>query len=385
MNIVILTIGTLGDVQPYVALASGLKEAGYDVALATHQCFRAFVTSRGIQFSPVTGDPSTWAEGIELQHLADSGKSFRQWMFTLRQLAQPLITDILNSCWLASQGADAIIYSPLAWVGYSIAEKLKVPSFLACLQPMTPTRHFPSVWIHSGFKMNGNFNHLTHVIAEQFYWHLNKPFINRWRSDTLGLPPLPAAGPYKEKRWVQQPYLYGFSSHVIHRPADWPERVHMTGFWFLPDTLSCRPDLRIATFLEQGPPPIYIGFGSMPESQPEKFRATILEALALSGQRAIIQGKWSLGSSLPESILSIDRVPHGWLFPKCRAIVHHGGASTLANSLRAGVPTVVIPFAWDQFFWGERVFNLGVGPKPVGRKKMNSRNLSRAINAAVPE
>ncbi len=142
VKIVILAIGTLGDVQPYLALGVGLKEAGYELTLATHQCFAELVASHRLRFAPLAGDPVKWAEGGELLALASSGRNFRKWMLALRTLAQPLMPQVLCSCWQACQGASAIIYSPFAWAGYSIAERLGVPSFIACLQPMTVTARF---------------------------------------------------------------------------------------------------------------------------------------------------------------------------------------------------------------------------------------------------
>jgi UDP:flavonoid glycosyltransferase YjiC (YdhE family) len=139
LKIVFLTIGTFGDIQPYVALGTGLRQAGYDVTFATHQVFSPFVVKYNLNFTPLAGDPQSWTRSGELLSLAEAGKNFRNWMSRLQQLADPLMEDILNTCWQACQYADAIIYSPLAWAGYSIAEKLDIPSFVACLQPMTAT------------------------------------------------------------------------------------------------------------------------------------------------------------------------------------------------------------------------------------------------------
>ena len=241
MKIVILTIGTFGDVQPCIALGTGLKEAECEVTLATHRCFQQFVESFGLSFYPLAGDPDKWSSGNELKRLTGSRRNFSRWLFTLRSLAAPVMEEIMSSCFEACTGADAVIYSPLAWVGYSIAEKLDVPSFAACLQPMTPTRYFPSVWSPWQFIPGAIYNKLSHRITEQIYWNLNRSYINRFRQRYLGLSPLPQSGPFQERRWLKQPFLYGFSHSVILRPADWPERAYITGYWFLPDDLSWKP------------------------------------------------------------------------------------------------------------------------------------------------
>jgi sterol 3beta-glucosyltransferase len=384
LKIVLLTIGTFGDVQPYVALGSGLRRAGYETCLATHDCFARFVKSQGLDFLPIAGDPSSWAAGSELGRLTASSHDFYSWMMRLRELAAPLIGDILNSCWQACQGAGAVIYSPLAWAGYSIAEKLDVPSFIACLQPMTITADFPAVWSPRYLRVGKAYNKITHYLVEQSYWQFNRPFINRWRRDTLDLPPLPLTGPYRSERWRQQPFLYGYSPTVLPRPADWPVRARVTGYWYLPEDYGWHPEKKLVDFMAAGLPPVYFGFGSMPDPSPPALRTIILQALRSTGQRAVIQGEWSETEfELPETVCRIGWAPHRWLFAHMAAIVHHGGASTLANSLLAGKPSIIIPYAWDQPFWGEQIARLGVGPTPVPRRRLSAEKLAAAINRAI--
>jgi len=165
LNVVILTIGTFGDVQPYVALGMGLREAGYEVRFATHEPFRHFVESHGLEFAIIDGDPISWSTGEELKSLVEAGRDFSSWMRRLKTLTRPLLTSILNSCWDACRGADVLIYSPLAWAGYSIAEKLKIPSFPASMQPFYPTGSFPSVWSPQGIHLGPTYNRATHVFV----------------------------------------------------------------------------------------------------------------------------------------------------------------------------------------------------------------------------
>jgi UDP:flavonoid glycosyltransferase YjiC (YdhE family) len=222
-------------------------------------------------------------------------------------------------------------------------------------------------------------------MVEQFYWHVWQPYLNKWRREHLRLPPLPSSGPFREERWQKQPLLYGISPSVVTKPDDWPETAHLTGYWFLPEDTSWKPDEKLRAFVDSGPAPVYIGFGSMPEDEPEKLKAIALEALRLSGQRAVVQGNWLGETSLPDNMLHIGWAPHSWLFPRCTAAVHHGGAGTLAYSLRAGIPVIVVPYAWDQFFWGRMVVKLGVGTKPLSRKELSAEELARAIMAATDD
>jgi sterol 3beta-glucosyltransferase len=383
LKIVILTIGTFGDVQPCVALGIGLNKAQCQVTLATHRCYQQFVESSGLSFYPLAGNPEEWSTGNELNRLAGSKRNFLRWMFTLHSLAAPAMEGIMESCFEACTKTDAVVYSPLAWIGYSIAEKLNAPSFIACLQPMTPTRYFPSVWSPWQFALGTVHNKLSHALTEQIYWTLNRGHINHFRQKYLGLGPLPPLGPFRQQRWVKQPFLYGFSPSIIPKPPDWPEAANITGYWFLPDDSSWKPDSELLKFLEKGRPPVYFGFGSMPVENPAKLCRIILEALSRTGCRAVFQGGWASACELPDYVFRIGWVPHSWLFPECSLVVHHGGASTLANGLRAGVPSLVIPFAWDQFFWGNRVSRLEVGPKPVAFNHLSVKNLVLAIDSIM--
>jgi UDP:flavonoid glycosyltransferase YjiC (YdhE family) len=181
------------------------------------------------------------------------------------------------------------------------------------------------------------------------------------------------------------PVLYGFSPSVLPPPPDWSSEVHVTGYWFLDPPEDWTPPSRLVAFLEAGPPPLYIGFGSMGSRDPQKTSQLVLEALAPAKQRAVILSGWGglETADLPAHAIAVDSVPFSWLFPRCAAVVHHGGAGTTAAGLRAGVPSVVIPFFGDQPFWGRHVAELGVGPAPIPRRKLTAERLARTIEIAV--
>lgn len=387
MKVVILTIGTFGDVQPYVALGMGLLEAGFQVRLATHEPFRQFVESHGLEFSVINGDPLSWARGEELQSLVEAGSDFNNWMRRLRSLAKPLIESILNSCWYSCRDADAIIYSPLAWAGYTISEKLKIPCFPASMQPFYPTGCFPSVWTVQGLRLGAIYNKATHLFVEQAYWHFNRPFINRWRRATLSLPTIPTGGPYNQERWRRQQFLFGYSPSFLPRPLDWPDNVHATGYWFLKRNQSWQPSAELLNLLHSGTPPVYVGFGSLPDRHSQELREIIVKALAITRKRGVILMN-TIGlevDRISDDIIGVGWTPHEWLFPQMSVIVHHGGASTTANSLRSGVPSVVVPSAWDQPFWGRKMAESGVGPKPIPRKRLSVERLALAIQTATED
>jgi UDP:flavonoid glycosyltransferase YjiC (YdhE family) len=181
------------------------------------------------------------------------------------------------------------------------------------------------------------------------------------------------------------PILYGFSPSVIPAPSDWNGNTHITGYWFVDETDAWQPPTALLDFLQSGSPPVYVGFGSMSNRNPEQTADLVIQALTLTGQRAILLSGWGglQKTKIPDSIFMIDSVPHSWLFPRMSAVIHHGGASTTAAGLKAGIPSVIIPFFGDQPFWGQRVAELGVGAKPIPRKGLTAERLANAIHEVI--
>ncbi|MEO5874205.1 MAG: glycosyltransferase, partial [Streptosporangiaceae bacterium] len=207
----------------------------------------------------------------------------------------------------------------------------------------------------------------------------SRPFLNPWRREDLKLPTMGLRGPMVGAR--RSTVLCGFSSAVVPRPADWPENVHLTGYWFL-DRPDWKPSGELEAFLAAGPPPVYVGFGSMAPRDPAAMDHTIRAALRREGLRGVLMGD---PATSEDDMIVVSDVPHGRLFPEMAAVVHHGGAGTTAESLRAGVPTLVCPFFGDQPFWADRVHALGAGPAalPIGRVTVET--LAAALRQAVTD
>jgi UDP:flavonoid glycosyltransferase YjiC (YdhE family) len=207
------------------------------------------------------------------------------------------------------------------------------------------------------------------------------------RQKVLGLPAAPFWGPYNADRVHHYPILYGYSPSVIPPPPDWDKNIHVTGYWFLDPAADWTPPSALMEFLQAGSSPVYVGFGSMSSRKPEETADLVLQALARTRQRAILLSGWGglRKADLPSSVLMVDSIPFSWLFPRVAAVVHHGGAGTTAAGLRAGVPSVVIPFFGDQPFWGQRIAELGVGPAPIPRQKLTVERLAQAIQKAVTD
>jgi UDP:flavonoid glycosyltransferase YjiC (YdhE family) len=290
---------------------------------------------------------------------------------------------LLDAQWAGARGADAIIYHPKALGGVHIAERLGIPAFIALTIPcLTPTRAFPNPMLP--FANLGPLNAASHKFFIRYANSLFREPINRWRREVLKL----ASSRRDESlNGTPVPRLYGYSSAVVPRPLDWDQSSHVTGYWFLNAIDDWQPDPALQRFLEAGPPPVYVGFGSIPAADPRRMTTMIVEALALVGQRGLLASGWGgLSATVKaEHVFILESAPHDRLFPHVSAVVHHGGAGTTAAGLRAGKPTVICPFFGDQPFWGRRVAALGVGPPPIARKHLTSSTLAEAVGLAVKD
>ena len=381
MNVAILTLGTRGDVQPFVALGAGLEEAGHEVTLVTGKGFGAMVSGRGLRYVALDVDL------LELAQSPEGRTALRSPRGALRMARglMPTVRKMLVDQWeaAASSRADAVVYHPKAMVGHHVAEALGVPGFLALPVPaLSPTRAFP-VPVMPLPDLGGPLNKLSYGV---FFRSLTLPYrrmVNRWRKETLGLPALPLSANELELRGEPVVRLYPCSPRVVPVPADWDESSAMTGYWFLDAGSDWRPPDELAAFLEDGPPPVYVGFGSA-APDPGGSRAAALAALRRLGLRGVL-ATGRHGMAAPGAI-EIEGAPHEWLFPRMTAVVHHGGAGTTAEGLRAGRPTAVFPSNFgDQLFWGRRVHALGAGPEPVPQKRLTVEGLVASIRAITDD
>ncbi len=389
MNVTILTAGSRGDVQPYVAIGTALQSLGHEVRIATHRTFKPLLDQYGLGYSSIEGDPRKILMGDVGQRLLSTDKNPIAMMRHTIAAAEPVLHQVFDDYWKACQDAEVILFHLLAALpAVSIAEKLNILAFPLYLQHVHHTRHYPSAAatpLPLGIPFLAElYNLLTYKMEDWAFWYFIRPVINHWREYALELPPY-KMNPFSSKEWPRRPFLYGFSSQVIPKAPDWGDNIHITGYWFLPKVEDWCPPKRLLDFLQSGPPPVYVGFGSMVQRDAEEITEIVLQALELTKKRAILSTGWGgVGNSdLPDNVLRIDFAPHEWLFPRMAAVVHHGGAGTTAAGLRAGVPSVIVPFFGDQPFWGWRVAELGVGPRPVPRKKLTAKSLAKAIKLAT--
>ena len=385
MLITILAIGSQGDIQPYVALGAELKKAGQRVRIATFQNFEPFVTRYGLEFYPIRGDVASVASSDNMQHARQADNPLKL-LLSFNKL-QALVFDLQKDFFEACKGSDAIVYHPGVSIGYFIARHLNVPGILASPFPMTPTHDYPALIFYDAPRLGRAFNFATHKIFEQIMWMASSSPVKQFWKQEFGHVPDGFTCPYGKQNTRTFPTVTSCSNYVFPRPQDWPDHVYNTGYWFLEDDPAWQPPQDLLGFLQQGTPPVYVGFGSI--SDPARAAQTttmVIDALKLAGQRGVLATGWSGMSrteNIPADIFILESAPHTWLFPQMAAVVHHGGAGTTAAGLRAGIPNVVIPFSNDQFAWGRRVFELGVGPQPVPRKKLTAEKLAGAITSGL--
>ena len=385
MRITIFALGSRGDVQPFIPLSKGLIEAGHQVCIATFEAFASMVKGAGINFSPIHGN----AQGLLNQavdgNLLSKRTSLVQTMQALRKsygtLAKSLPDDLP-----ALYDSDLILNQlPAHLFGGDLASYLKIPWAIVSVIPLVRTRFQPLIGFPTAPSFFPGYNRLTYRLGEQIGWQLFRKTVNSLRRKTWGLPATPFWGSFDEIERDRIPVVCGFSEHVVPRHPDCGNHIHLTGWWY-PDDPQWDPPIALQRFIEDGSPPIFIGFGSMPVRDPVRTTNLIVEAVRMSGQRAVLHAGWAgLGGDLPAEIFSIDYAPYGWLFPRMAAVVHHGGSGTTGFGFLSGVPSIFVPFGFDQFYWGARAFELGVGPKPVPFRQLSAKNLASAIHQAVTE
>jgi UDP:flavonoid glycosyltransferase YjiC (YdhE family) len=376
MRVSIHTLGSRGDVQPYVALALGLLGRGHEVELAAPEPFASFVEARGVRFAPLPGGFLALLDTPEGKAAVAGGQGFSAGLKLVGH-AKPLMRRLLDDEWNAARGfgPDVIVHHPKSLASPHIAERLGIPAILASPLPgFTPTAAFPSPLLP--VSSLGPLNKASHLLAIRGGGVLFGRVLAQWRRDALGL-----AG--RRTKAASSATLYAYSPHVLPVPRDWGKDVLVSGYWFLDHPGEWQMPDGLAAFLAQGDKPVYVGFGSMPGLDPVALTGMVTEALSRAGKRGLLAtggGALAPGSG-PSHVHVIPDAPHDRLFWLVSAALHHGGAGTTGASLRAGLPTIICPFFGDQPFWGRQVAALGAGPAPLSRGRLTVEALAAAFRA----
>lgn len=380
MNITLLTYGSRGDFQPFLALAVGLKKAGHTPRLAAPGRFADLAAQFGVPFATLAGDPAEISVRFN-----DAGSNPVRMVRSIRDYVFAIAPQVTRDARQALQGADLVIHTFLFTTGgHSFARELGIPDISVQTFPMfAPTRAFPNVamaWLPPG-----SFCYLSHWLATQIFWYggnTGQPKFSKSHPQDFSQE---LAWPFKQTNdRPLTPLAFAYSSSVLPRPADWSApHIHIPGYFFL-DEPEYQPAAELQKFLDEGEAPVCISFGSMLNRDARRLNQAIIGSLTQTGQRGILLTGWGgkMEQEIPPNILVLPEASHTWLLPRCKAVMHHGGAGTTGAGLRAGIPNIVVPFAGDQPFWGKRVAELGAGPQPIPVKHLTTESLSAALQAA---
>ncbi len=390
MKILLLTIGSRGDVQPYVALGKGLKAAGHEVTVATCSRFQGFIEDHGLHYGHISDDILKLIDSDQGKALMEDTRGILRIVAANLKLARqvgPIQHRMVQESWEVAQSVmpDVVCFHPKAILGPAIGEKLGIPAILASPVPMlVPTGETPCIGFPK-LPLGRLYNRMTYGIVHAMIRVFAGPYVRAWRKKTGTPAPRRNLDCLRDQAGRFFPALHAYSGHVVPRPLDWPKTAIVSGYWFLDADDTWEPPDDLRAFLNDGPAPIYVGFGSMSGRDPKRLGNAVIEALRRTGQRGIFATGWGGidADTLPDTVFMIDEAPHDWLFPRMAAVVHHGGAGSTAAGLRAGRPTLICPFIADQPFWGATVHALGAGPAPIAQKKVTAENFAVAFDQLI--
>lgn len=380
LRITLLTLGSRGDVEPYVGLGVALTRAGHQVTVAASAAFEGTIRGSGLDAFLVEPDPRLLAVGGEPPRWLGSSAAAGAIRLGLASRAGSGLGTAYSGYLEASRRAHVILYPAwLAPAARTIAQTCSCLALPAYLAPLHPTRAFPSPFFN--IPSHTEWNRLSHFVALWLGRAALNGAPNNWRSQVVGVAPsavelLPPDG---------EVCLYGFSRRLLPPPPDWPPGVVVTGPWWLDAQDGWRPPEDLDRFLQASGRVVFLGFGSMMDAHPAELNAVVEAALTRLGCRAVLLAGPAGQLDLPSSPrwLAVRDIPFEWLLRRVDAIVHHGGAGTTAQAARAGKPSVVVPFFGDQFFWGQRLHRAGGGPRPIPRRALTSERLVSAIDEAL--
>lgn len=389
MRVTITAGGSRGDLEPVVALAGALQQRGHRVKIAAAAEFERLVVGRCISFAPVTGKPRQ-----DVEALAAEGLNFVRFGRRAARIFEATMEANVLEYAEACADAEAIIYTPVGFWGYLLAEVIGAarvgaelfPLFCGtasypCAAVVPPTRRLPAA-------ARAAHNRASYPAGRQVLWQPARAAVTRTMRrpnvGKLGLRRPGFFGPFHEMAQRPEPILNAWSRHVLPEPQDWPPQWVTTGYCFLDPPAGWKPPEDLVAFLADGPPPISVGFGSMTHRHTEALLQIVLDAVAKASLRAVLLTGWGglHGVTVPETVYVAEELPHAWLFPRVSLALHHGGAGTVAAALRAGIPSVTVPFFGDQPFWGSVLRDLGTAPPPIARDRLSPERLAAALSAA---
>jgi sterol 3beta-glucosyltransferase len=377
-----LTYGSRGDVEPFVALGVGLRRLGHGVRLAAPLPYARLALDHGLEFVPIESDP----DQLTLALTDRAGLSGPRMIGRMAQHVLPLAASAFRAAVDAARGADLIVHSfMMTDAGHTLAARARVPEVSAQLFPVfLTTADFPGV-ASPDLPLGPLYRRATHALNTAVFRYGGRLLYRRVRRADPDLPPI-APWPFDRSSGTTFPILFGYSAHVLPRPRDWPPQAVVTGYWASPPADGWKPPEDLVRFLDSGPAPVFFGVGSMRSRRMEELAAIAVEAIQATGQRGVLSVPAGSARDIPaDRFLLVDSIPHAWLLPRMRMVIHHGGAGTTGAALRAGVPSAAVPFTADQAFWARTIRRLGVGPEPARATRLTVDRLARMIEEPLKD
>jgi UDP:flavonoid glycosyltransferase YjiC (YdhE family) len=377
-TVIIIAVGSRGDVAPLTGAGVALQRAGHQVSIAAYTPFADMITNCGLAFRELPAELEIASDGAAVAPMKGLAA------FASPAGMRALGNDILAA--VADEPADILLVSPFAeMAGHPLAEAKGIPSLGVRLQPLSATATYPPAVLGS-WSGGAVANRLA---ADAGAWLVDRPYgrvVAGFRRE-LGLPRISARKLRSRRTDAQWPVLHGYSPLVAPRPADWRPGLEVTGYWWPAPAVDWIPPVELADFLATGPAPVFVGFGSMMTTpkRAEQMSNTIAQAAVQAGVRAVVQAGWSSLDVVDETVLTIGEAPHEWLFPRVAAVAHHCGAGTTAAGIRAGVPTIALPAYGDGPFWAQRISELGVSAGTINQRKLSADRLAKAMRTAVSD
>ena len=375
MRVCFLTLGTRGDVQPYLALAKYIINKGHSAIICTSESFKNLVKKEGVEFASAALDLMALSQSdIGKKVLEHPIKNIKLTLKVSKEIMRPQYRQTFDDFYNACKNADIIVYHSKALVAIDIAEKLHIPAVhmppIPVIQPIT---EFPSIAISSNQNFGGFINKMTYASNTKSDSGFIKE-INDFRDKTLLLPERKPGEYTYYYKGNKIPIVYPISNYLFKHVSSWKNEVFLSGFFFLNENTELSEEVQ--NFIIKGAKPIIVSFSSMPISKPEIFIDNLLNALKKTGNRAVIlKGSGGINLENSDNIYVVESLPHIMLFEKSKGVIHHGGVGTTAAALLAGIPQMIIPFSVDQPFWAKCMFENGVATEPIKQNELNEQKL----------
>lgn len=375
-RVVIIAVGSRGDVAPLTGVGVALQRAGHTVSVAAYTPFGDMITGCGLGFRNLPAEVELAADGAEVKPM--KGLAAFASPAGMRKLGHDILAAV------ADEHADIALLSPFAeMAGHPWTEANAIPSLGVRLQPLSATAAYPptvlGAW-SAGPAANRAIAQAGSWLVDRIYGHVVADLRRELR-----LPRASARDLRRRRTTAKWPILHGYSQLVAPRPTDWRSGLDVTGYWWSPKSGDWTPPADLTSFLSDGPAPVFVGLGSMmvTPARAEKLSDIIRQAARRAGVRVLVQAGWAGLNTVDDAVMTIGDTPHDWLFPRVSAVAHHCGAGTTAAGLRAGIPAIALPAYGDGPFWASRLTALGVAAATISQRRLDADRLASAMRTAV--